>query len=150
MKLYTSYYGNLKKIPSDFFLVSASGGLTEELKMAVDSWDIDLAPTKSIFNDYKKDGDWEKYVTRFKSDVLPKIDWLEKLVEWEEKANKLNKYLDNIVVFCYEVPTDHCHRHLLAEHFENEFKCEVKEFGHENMIRDGYKLMVANNTDILF
>lgn len=44
----------------------------------------------------------------------------------------------------------HCHRHILSEHFENEFKCNVKEFGHENMIRDGYKLIIENNMDILF
>ncbi len=150
MKLYTSFYGNLRNIPSEFFIVSASRGLTEELKMTVDSWDVDLAPTQSIFNDYKTDGDWTKYVTRFKVDVLPKIDWLEKLETWEEKANKLNKHLDNIVLLCYEKPADHCHRHILAEHFENEFKTVVKEFGHENMIRDNYKLILENNMDILF
>lgn len=150
MKLYTSFYGNLRNIPSEFFIVSASRGLTEELKMAVDSWDIDLAPTQSIFHDYKNDGDWAKYVMRFKADVLPKIDWLEKLEKWEETANKLNKYLDNIVILCYEKPEDHCHRHILSEHFEKEFKTEVKEYGYENMVRDNYKLTLANNMDILF
>lgn len=156
MKLYTSFYGNLRNIPSEFFIVSASRGLTEALKLAVDSWDIDLAPTQSIFNDYKSDGDWAKYVMRFKADVLPKIDWLEKLEKWEETANKLNKTLDNIVLLCYESPFDNCgrgqfcHRFILSEHFEKEFKTEVKEYGYENMVRDNYKLTLANNMDILF
>lgn len=150
MKLYTSYYGNLKNIPQDYFIVSASLNITEELKVAVDSWDTDLAPTKDIFFDYKQNGNWEKYVTKFKVDVLPKIDWLEKLEQWEEKANKINKQIENIVLLCYEKPDDHCHRHILSEQFEKEFKCVVKEFGHENMIRSGYKLIIENNMDILF
>jgi len=151
MKVYTSYYGNIKNIPKDYFLVSASGGLTEELKVVVDSWNQSLAPSKSIFFDYKEDRDWEKYVRRFKEERLPKIDWMEKLCQWEEKANQAGKTLDNIVLLCYEKPEDHCHRHILAESFEEEFKTEVKEFGFENMVRTSdYNMMIENNTDILF
>ena len=150
MKLYTSFYGNLRNIPRDYFLVSVSVGLTEELKVSVDSWDIDLAPSMNILNDYKKSENWGKYTHSFKMDILSKIDWLEKLEHWEEKAKKIKKTMDNIVLFCYEKPTDHCHRHILAEHFENDFKCSVKEFGHEHMIRDNYRLINSSSLDILF
>jgi uncharacterized protein YeaO (DUF488 family) len=150
MRLYTSYYGNIKKIPKDYFVVSVSGGLPDELKLIVDSWDTKLAPSKSIFFDYKKDRDQEKYSSRFKDEILPKVDWLETLELWEEKANKINKNIESIVICCYETPEDFCHRHILAEHFENEFKTIVEEFGTKNMIRDGYKLIIENNTDILF
>lgn len=156
MKLYTSFYGNLRNIPSEFFIVSASRGLTEALKLAVDSWDIDLAPTQSIFNDYKSDGDWAKYVMRFKADVLPKIDWLEKLEKWEETANKINKKIENIVLLCYEAPFDNCgrgqfcHRFVLAEAFEKEFKTVVLEYGFGNCERINYKLSKPISTDFLF
>ena len=120
------------------------------MKLIVDSWDTKLAPSKSIFFDYKKDRDQEKYSSRFKDEILPKVDWLETLELWEEKANKINKNIESIVICCYETPEDFCHRHILAEHFENEFKTIVEEFGTKNMIRDGYKLIIENNTDILF
>lgn len=151
MNLYTSYYGNIKNIPRDFFIVSISGGLTDELKLVVDSWDTDLAPSKSIFFDYKSDRDWDKYVRRFKEERLPKIDFLEKLEQWEEKAYKIKKKINDIVICCYEIPDDHCHRHILAETFEEEFKTVVKEFGYNNMIRTtDYRMIVENNMDILF
>ena len=151
MKMWTSYYGNMRNIPKDYFVVAASGGLTDEIAVAVDSWNQSLAPSKSIFFDYKEDGDWEKYVKRFKEERLPEIDWLEKLEQWEEKANQAGKTLDNIVLLCYEKPEDHCHRQILAEDFEEQFKCEVKEYGFENTIRtSNYNMMIKNNTDILF
>ena len=156
MKLYTSYYGNLKNIPPDYFIVSASGGLTEELKVAVDSWDTDLAPTKDIFFDYKQNGDWSKYVLKFKADVLPKIDWLEKLEQWEEKANKINKQIENIVLLCYESPFDNrgngqfCHRFILAEAVEKEFRTNVFEVGFYDCDRINYRLTKPISTDFLF
>lgn len=150
MKLWTSYYGNLNNVPNNFFIVSASGWIPDEILAHVDIQDKGLAPSKSIFFDYKEDRDWEKYVKRFKEERLVKIDWLEKLEQWEEKANVIGKNLDNIVILCYEKPDTFCHRHILAESFEEEFKTTVKEYGYENYVRNNYRTEIENNMDILF
>lgn len=141
----------MKTIPHNFFTVSVSLSLPDELKSLVDSWDTDLSPGNNIFKEYKSNKNWDRYIERFKLEILPNIDWLEKLESWEEKANKISKEIDNIVLLCYEKPFDCCHRHILSENFEEEFKCKVKEFGFEKMIKDKkYKLVIDNNMDILF
>lgn len=150
MILTTSYYANLKKIPESFLTVAASLMVPQEIQPIVDVWDTDLAPSKSILFDYKKTGDTACYVERFKTEIIPKIDWLEKLEVWEENANKIGKKFDGIVLLCFEAPTDFCHRHILAEHFENEFNCVVPELGCEHMVRSNHKMVVENNTNILF
>ena len=156
MKIWTSFYGNMKKIPKDFFVVAASGGLPESLKASVDSWAIDLAPSKSIFFEYKDNPDWKKYAHRFKDEILSKIDWLEKLEIFESEANKIGKTVDNIVVMCYEVADTgagkglFCHRHILAESIEKEFSTKVLEYGYEDYDRLNYKLEKPCSVDFLF
>ena len=156
MKLHTSYYGNLKNIPNDYFTVSTSLGLPKPLQLAVDSWDVDLSPNESIFAEYKKDTNWGSYVRRFHNEILPTIDWLKKLEKWSERAIELNKPIENIVLLCYEAADtgdgqgQHCHRFILAEHFENEFNTQVLEYGYETYIRNNYKLECPINTDFLF
>lgn len=150
MKIWTSYYANIKNIPEDYFLVSTSGGITPEIEAAVDSWNQSLAPSKEIFFEYKENPDWEQYAKRFKAERLPNVDWLEKLEQWEEKANKIGKKIDNIVLLCYEKPTDFCHRQILAENVEKEFRTEVQEFGHPNHERTMYRMRPKANTDFLF
>lgn len=150
MKIYTSFYGNLRNIPKNYFIVSASGAISDEILMNVDIQEKGLAPSKEIFFEYKENADWNNYVKRFKEERLPKIDWLLYLEKWEKLANENGKDINNIIICCYEKPDTFCHRHILAENFEEEFKTVVKEWGHENMIRSNYKLIIENNTDILF
>ena len=156
MQLHTSFYGNLKNVPADHFIIFVSGGLTPGLEEKCDVWDKNLAPSKSIFFDYKEDGNIVKYVERFKKERLSQIDWLERLEYYEEEANRLGKSLDNIVFFCYEAAGSDdgkghfCHRHILAESLENEFKTKVVEHGFEDCIRDNYKLKQPISADFLF
>lgn len=153
MKIHTSYYAmlsSIKKDHPDYFLVSTSGSITPEIETAVDSWNQSLAPSKDIFFEYKNNPDWEQYSDRFKAERLPKVDWLVKLEEWEEKANKIGKNIDNIVLLCYEDSETFCHRHILAEDIEKEFRTEVQEYGHPNHERTMYRMRPKANTDFLF
>lgn len=110
----TSYYANIKNIPNDYTLISISGGITPEIEKVIDIHDKSLAPSLSIFKEYKDGYDTELYTKRFRSEVLPKVDLNKKLVEWAEKTTKdKNKF----VLLCYETPKDFCHRHLVAEEF---------------------------------
>jgi len=150
MKIYTSYYANIRHIPDDYFIVATSGAISDEIASVVDSWDRKLAPSKDIYFEYKDNPDWEKYTRRFKEERLKKIDWLELLEKWEEIANQKNKPLENIVLCCYEKPTEFCHRHILSEDLEKLFKTEVKEFGLDRHERVDYKMQPMASTDFLF
>lgn len=153
MKIYTSYYGMLSKIKEehpDWLLVSISGWIPDEILAHVDIQDKSLAPSKDIYNEYDNNSDWEHYTTRFKAERLPKIELLEKLELWEKIANEKNKDISNIVLFCYEKPTDFCHRHIVSEAIEKEFRTEVQEFGHPNHERTMYRMRPKANTDFLF
>ena len=150
MKIYTSYYANIRNIPDDYFVVATSGAISPEIEAAVDSWDRKLAPSKEIYFEYKDNPDWQQYTRRFKAERLPKVEWLEMLEKWEEKANKIGKNLDNVVICCYEKPTDFCHRQILAEDIENEFKTKVEEFGLDRHERDNYRMKPMASTDFLF
>lgn len=150
MTIYTSFYGNMRNIPKDYFLVAVSGAVPDEILTHVDSWNQKLAPSKDIYFEYKKSSDWNNYVSRFKEERLPKIDWLEMLCKWEKLANDSGKSLDTIVLLCYEKPIESCHRFILAESIENEFKTKVLEYGFENHHRNNYRLEIENNSDILF
>lgn len=155
MKIHTSYYGNIHNIPKDYFLVSSSGWIPDEIQALVDSWDKKLAPSLDIYNQYKENNREDIYIARFKTERLVSIDWLTMFEQWETKANNIGKTLDNIVLLCYESAIDDmgknvfCHRHILAESIENEFKTNVNEIGYEKFVRVDYKL-VNNSTDFLF
>lgn len=150
MKVHTSYYSNIRNIPADYFLVSTSGWIPDEIKNSVDSWDRSLAPSLDIYNQYKETNDSKIYIDRFKEERLSKIDWLEKLESFEMIATENGKNIENIVLLCYEKPDEFCHRHILAESIETEFKTNVEEIGFENYDRIGYKMEPKFNTDFLF
>jgi hypothetical protein len=151
MKVWTSYYANIKNIPNDYFLVSTSRYVSEDILLNVDIQDLELSPTVEIFKEHKDNPNHQKFIKDFKSAVLENIDWLEKLETWETMATKNGKDISNIVLLCYEGAGDFCHRHILGESIENEFKTIVKEWGFEKMARTkDYKLVIENNMDILF
>ena len=66
-----------------------------------------LAPTKEILKDYRADGDWPKYVTRFEAlmdarDIPNALD----RAEFESAA---------CCLLCSEATPEQCHRRLVAE-----------------------------------
>jgi uncharacterized protein (DUF488 family) len=66
-----------------------------------------LAPSKEILEDYRKDGDWPRYVIRFaqlmdERDIPASLDW----AEFGEFSNCL---------LCSESTAERCHRRLVAE-----------------------------------
>lgn len=107
MKIYTSYYANLKNIPSSIQPVSIAGKCPEwyhgtECKK--------LAPKKWFFNEWKKNGDNDFYVRNFNTEVLSVLD-KEKVVEELKNLS----YGRDVVLLCYETYDKFCHRHLVAE-----------------------------------
>lgn len=68
---------------------------------------IDLAPTQSMLDDYKKRGaGWAEYEERFLELISQRQ--IQDTVPWE--------FIDNAVLLCSEDKPHHCHRRLVAEY----------------------------------
>ena len=66
-----------------------------------------LAPTKEILKDYRDDGDWPRYVTRF-----------EQLMDERDVPNSLDRAgfeATPACLLCSEATPEQCHRRLVAE-----------------------------------
>ncbi len=71
---------------------------------------VDLAPTKDILDDYKKNkGEWSVYEQKF-TDLLTKRE-IEKKLDPE--------IIEDSCLLCSEAKPHHCHRRLVAEYLSN-------------------------------
>jgi uncharacterized protein (DUF488 family) len=73
---------------------------------------LDLAPTKDILDEYKKNkGDWNVYEKKFLQLISKRQ--IEKKVSTE--------ILNNSCLLCSEAKPHHCHRRLVAEYLSNKW-----------------------------
>lgn len=106
--IYTSYFDNLKNLPSDVIPISIAGKAPDwynglEYKK--------LAPKWKFFQEWKKNKDNNFYIKCFYEQVLYQL-------KQEQVHNDLYKMVGgrkNIALICYEKPNEFCHRHLVAE-----------------------------------
>ena len=120
MKIYTSYFGNLKKLEKANIMAI---GIT----LYPPRWFYgpnlkDVAPTHALFS--ISDAPDEVYNPRFFDEVLSKVD----PKEFVERIEMMSKGKD-VALCCYEKPNEKCHRFLVAEWLEKNIGIEVKEFG---------------------
>lgn len=115
--IYTSYFAKLNRLPPNVVPISICG--------KVPAWYDGLqykklAPKYSFFSEWKITHDNNYYIEHFNDEVL---STLSPQVVYNELM-KLSGGKD-IVLICYEKPTDFCHRHLVAEWLTNNgIKCE--------------------------
>jgi len=121
MKIATSYFGKLRKLPSDHVPVAICG------KMMF-PWSglryTKLAPKIGFFTEWKKNHDNDFYIKHFNEEVLATLD---PITVYKEIAAFVNDDSKTAVLMCYEKPSDFCHRHLVAEWLSKGLSCEVKE-----------------------
>lgn len=110
MKIYTSYYGNLKAL-------RMAGIVPVNIARWKPRWFegrsyLDVAPLPFMLKD--EDQTEEQYVERYKKYVTDNLD-ITKVV------NDLSVMTGgrDCALLCYEKPEDFCHRHLLAEWMTN-------------------------------
>ena len=116
MKIYTTYFAKLKKLPSDIVPVPISNSIpgvdrenTTYSSLSANKFPK-LVPPWYVVKAYKENGDKEQYIRDYQRLVLDHLN-----------PHDVIKYLKNIVGYndvalvCYEKSGDFCHRHLVAD-----------------------------------
>lgn len=111
--MYTSYFAKLKKIPENIIPISISGKAPDWYKGLQYK---KLAPKYDFFMKWKQNHDNNYYIEHFNKEVLDLLNPNEVLEELISIARRTN-HNPEIVLICYEKPSDFCHRHLVSEWF---------------------------------
>lgn len=103
-KVYTSYFANLRNIPSNIEPIAIS----RYVKMFyTGKHEPIFSPSPELLNDYKTGNmDWKTYTDRYLTE-LSEREGLEDAIK--SLANK------EYVLLCYEGRDKNCHRHILGE-----------------------------------
>ncbi len=120
-EIFTSYYARAKSLEADrwlFLQISQSSPswwpneYLVKLKEVMPPWYLVTSIKVGAISE-------EEYRCQY-------LKYLEDTVDREALVNRLNKYLKytNVVLLCYEKSADFCHRHILAEWLQPDFKIE--------------------------
>lgn len=109
--IYTSYFGKLQELEKNNLVpVAICGGIPDWYK---GKWYRKLAPSWSIWSEYDKSKDSVRYTERFVDEILNKRDPKKCYQDLCELTGKTYAF----VMLCYEKPNQFCHRHLVADWF---------------------------------
>lgn len=123
--IYTSYFAQLKNLPSNIIPVSICGKAPDWYKGLQYK---KLAPKYDFFQEWKKNHDNDYYIKCYKEQVLDKLDILtviRDLVALLPADGSAMRHA--IALICYEKPEEFCHRHLVAD-WLNENGFQIKEW----------------------
>lgn len=118
--IYTSYYANYRKFKG-MFRVSISRTAPSN------SYDLQLtklAPTAELLQNYKSNFITNEEYTSVYNNQLLRLEndgYIAKVVK------DLSTLQEDVVLLCYEKKGDFCHRHLLAEWFNNNHNTNIRE-----------------------
>lgn len=127
--IYTSYFAKLRSMPDNVIPISICAKVPVWYKGLQYK---KLAPKYDFFMRWKENHDDEYYIKCFKEQVTDKLNAIQVLRELNELVADLEPKDGScdVVLVCYEKPSDFCHRHLVAQWFnDNGFVC--KECGVE-------------------
>lgn len=130
--IYTSYFENINQIPSDLIPIAICGKSPEWYKGLQYK---KLAPKHYFFAVWKETHDNAYYEEHFRRDVLQKLD----IVEVLKDLHTMGEGKD-VVLLCYEKPTEFCHRSLVRDWFlENGIKCKELIFNNSFQLENKIK-----------
>lgn len=129
--IYTSYFAKLRSLPDNIIPISICGKAPEWYKGLQYK---KLAPKYDFFKkwkDSKSDNRNEEYIKSFNEQVLKDLNALDIITDLYElilKTGNSPKEKD-IVLLCYEKPSDFCHRHLVSKWFnDNGIECKELDY----------------------
>lgn len=121
MKIYTSYFGNSKKLQQAGIKVIGISLYPPRWFNGISLKQV--APTKSIL--FANGQTQEEYTRRYRSEVLSQQDMQQFLKTVEQASGG-----QDVALCCYEKPEDFCHRHILADWIKEKLGIEISEYGY--------------------
>lgn len=118
-EIYTTYFGNLRKLPKDIIPISIALKSPDWYKGFQYK---KLAPKYGFFSIWKRNHDNDYYAKCFNEQVLSLLD-AKSVCDEIYNLTGSNK----IALVCYEKPSDFCHRHLVRNWFLKN-GISIKEF----------------------
>ena len=120
MKIYTSYFGNLKNLEKNNIV--PIGICCYPPKWFKGPNLLSIAPTPDILINCKSNH--QEYIKRFKNEIIslqndPK--------EFVKRITFISEGKD-LALCCFEKPNEFCHRHLVAEWLNETLNLNVEEF----------------------
>ena len=113
--IYTTYFANVKNLPSNIIPISIAGKAPKE-------WNgleyKKLAPKWSFFSVWKETQDNDYYIEHFQKEVLDKITILQvmrDLIDLSLPTDLRHPSPVGFALVCYESSEKFCHRHLVAD-----------------------------------
>ena len=121
MKIYTSYFGNSKKLQQAGIKVIGISLYPPRWFNGISLKQV--APTKSIL--FANGQTQEDYTRRYRAEVLSQQDMQQFLKTVEQASGG-----QDVALCCYEKPEDFCHRHILADWIKEKLGIEISEYGY--------------------
>ncbi len=110
--IYTSYFGNMKRIGDNVIYVAISATIPEGVKCLHLK---KLAPSYGNLMAFKNDSDWGKYSKRYKDETLSKFR-PDEIISMIYNLIGEQRTVKDIVLLCYEKEYSRCHRSIVAEY----------------------------------
>ncbi len=112
MKIYTTYFANLRKLPKEIVPISICAKCPNDFKGVQYK---KLAPKYGFFMEWKQNHDNDFYIEHFNEEVLKDLNQETIVKELERIAGINGITKKDVALVCYEKPNDFCHRHLVAK-----------------------------------
>jgi hypothetical protein len=112
VKIYTSYFGNIRKIKNPVSIAISSP------RWYTGPCYIKLAPSWGLVKGFKlkRVEDMDVAISLYRQEYTAKtLDKLDQNIVFDELSQIYSG--DDVVLLCYETPGKFCHRHLVAEWF---------------------------------
>ena len=117
--LYTSYYGNSRKFPTNAIKVSISLSKPQSFATDMDlKW---LAPTWTMLSKYKANHNAQEYIKEYAKILQKNFAEIEKFLYWAIADQR------DIILLCWEASGKFCHRHLFAEYANKVLGIQIDE-----------------------
>jgi uncharacterized protein YeaO (DUF488 family) len=110
LNIYTSYFAVARNIPISIAQVSIAAKAPDGFAGIQYK---KLAPSWSIYKEYKESGDTTRYTKRYTEEILGNL-------KQDDVIEDLSKFTStyNVVLLCYEKTGSFCHRHIVSEWLE--------------------------------
>jgi len=129
MNIYTSYFGNIKRIKKEinnpYFCTIAR--YYAKFREYIDEAIYEFMPSKELLSLYKNRLiDEEEYVKSFNESLFYKLYKIEASGGISKFFESINE--ENIFLLCYENKNDFCHRHLVSKMLNGRYNLNIKEY----------------------